>query len=268
MKRLCFLLFVPLLLFCSQQNPPQKVLYEELTPKEFRQKLAEAPIAYLPLGTIEWHGEHLPLGSDGLQSKAFMEILAQKVGGIVFPMLFLGPDRRQFVDGKELYGMDICFGKPADKHYYTARQLDGSCYWVPDSTFDILMNATLKQVRRAGFKILVAHGHGPSTGYVRNHIEEWEEKYGLKIFHCWKDGDKSGLGIMVDHAAQNETSLLMVLRPELVQIENLAADTTKWPVGVAGKDPRIHASKEFGQKAIDIQTKRMTKILIKALADL
>ena len=130
------------------------------------------------------------------------------------------------------------------------------------------MNATLKQIERAGFKILVAHGHGPSTGYVRSHIEEWEEEYGLKIFHCWGERDGGGLGIMVDHAAQNETSLVMAMRPELVQMENLPADTTKWPVGVAGKDPRIHASIDFGQKAIEVQKKRMAKILTDALGNL
>ena len=69
-----------------------KVLYAELTPQEFRERLAQAPVAYLPLGTLEWHGEHLPLGSDGLQSQGFFERLARKVGGIVLPMLFLGPD--------------------------------------------------------------------------------------------------------------------------------------------------------------------------------
>lgn len=42
------------------------VEYALLTPGDFRTRLAEAPIAYLPLGTLEWHGEHLPLGSDGL----------------------------------------------------------------------------------------------------------------------------------------------------------------------------------------------------------
>ncbi len=79
-----------------------KVLYEELTPKEFRERIAEAPIAYLPLGTIEWHGEHLPLGADGLQLKNFLEILAKEVGGIVLPMYFLGPDLSQTVNGKQL----------------------------------------------------------------------------------------------------------------------------------------------------------------------
>ena len=92
----------------SQTQPkyiqnPEKVLYEELTPTEFRERLAEAPVAYLPLGTIEWHGEHLPLGSDGLQSKEFFIKLAREAGGIVYPMLFMGPDRREIVKEEELY---------------------------------------------------------------------------------------------------------------------------------------------------------------------
>ena len=65
------------------------VNYEELTPAEFRVRLADAPIAYLPLGTLEWHGEHLPLGSDGIQSTGFFSELAHKVGGVVLQAVFM-----------------------------------------------------------------------------------------------------------------------------------------------------------------------------------
>jgi creatinine amidohydrolase len=44
----------------------EEVLYERLTPVDFESRVEAAPIAYLPLGTIEWHGPHLPLGSDFL----------------------------------------------------------------------------------------------------------------------------------------------------------------------------------------------------------
>ncbi|MXY83198.1 MAG: creatininase family protein, partial [Gemmatimonadetes bacterium] len=47
----------------------EKVRYSDLLPWEFRQRLAARPVAYLPLGTLEWHGEHLPLGSDAIQSE-------------------------------------------------------------------------------------------------------------------------------------------------------------------------------------------------------
>jgi len=84
-----------------------KVLYIELTPQEFQERLLEAPIAYLPLGTLEWHGRHLPLGADGLISSGFFVELAKKVGGIVLPMLFLGTDNSKIIEGEEYYGMDI-----------------------------------------------------------------------------------------------------------------------------------------------------------------
>ena len=45
----------------------------------------------------------------------------------------------------------------------------------------------------------------------------------------------------------NETSLVLALRPELVQIEKLHADLTVWPVGIAGKDPRVHASEVLAE---------------------
>ena len=36
----------------------KKVLYEELLPEECVQRIKEMPVAYLPLGTLEWHGPH------------------------------------------------------------------------------------------------------------------------------------------------------------------------------------------------------------------
>jgi creatinine amidohydrolase len=272
MKLLPFLPVLFYLLSCISQTQPvnkqmaEKVLFEELTPTAFRERLAKAPVAYLPLGTIEWHGEHLPLGSDGLQSREFFIMLAREAGGIVYPMLFMGPDRKEIINEEELYGMDINYGEEADKNYYPSQQLDGSSYWISNEDFRAMMEAILKQVSRAGFKVLVAHGHGPSTGYVIDHTEEWEEKYGLKILHCWGYRDSEGMGIMVDHAAMNETSLVMALRPELVKMEYLPADTSKWPVGVGGKDPRLWASPEKGREILAIQQERMANLIAETLA--
>ena len=238
----------------------QKILYAELTPKEFRERIAQAPIAYLPLGTLEWHGEHLPLGADGLQSQGFFIELAKEVGGIVIPMLFLGPDRKEVVDGKNYYGMDLYGFKDSPP-----QQLDGSAYWAEDLLFRELIESILHLLKRAGFRIVVAHGHGPSTSNFRNWIEELSEKFGLQLFIVWRQDESDGMGIQTDHAAANETSLLMALRPELVQMENLSENLDEWPVAVGGKDPRIYASAERGQKAIAMQMERMADILRKAL---
>jgi len=246
--------------------PTEKVLYAELTPQEFRDRIAAAPIAYLPLGTLEWHGEHLPIGSDGLQSSGFFTGLARQAGGIVLPMLFLGPDRAEEADGRELYGMDTLGQSMPEGQRYKNQQLAGSAYWVPEETFRTIIEATLKQLSRAGFKIVVAHGHGPSTGFFQKNAADWKQKFGLETFTCWGgEYDAQGMGIQVDHAAMNETSLVMALRPELVQMDRLPKDPDSWPVGIGGKDPRQFASAELGHKILKLQTERMAKILRQAL---
>ncbi|WP_425490750.1 creatininase family protein [Haloprofundus salilacus] len=52
------------------------VRYVDLHSTEFEERLESAPIAYLPLGTLEWHGNHLPYGTDGLISGGFFDRLA------------------------------------------------------------------------------------------------------------------------------------------------------------------------------------------------
>jgi creatinine amidohydrolase len=230
---------------------------------------------------LEWHGEHLPLGSDGLQSFSFMKDLAREVGGIVLPMLYLGPDMMREEGGKVLYGMDFWLSEEEGEMQMPAQQLDGSSYWVPEELFHQIMDHSIKQLARAGFKIIVAHGHGPSTRHVIEHWQEWEQKYEVEVYTCWswnvrgendveasEKAEQEGLGIMIDHAASNESSLMMYYYPELVHLEQLSDDTAQWPLAVAGKDPRIYASAELGQRAVEYQLERMTKVLKQALDSL
>ena len=52
----------------------------------------------------------------------------------------------------------------------------------------------------------------------------------------------------MDHAAAIETSLLMHLAPETVDMGALDPDPTVVPQGVGGNDPRTHASETFGKE--------------------
>ena len=238
----------------------EKVLYIELTPQEFQERLLEAPIAYLPLGTLEWHGRHLPLGADGLISSGFFIELAKKVGGIVLPMLFLGTDNSKIIEGEDYYGMDI--ESYPSQH---PQKLLGSAYWIKRSLLKQILGEILKQLKRAGFKIVVAHGHSPSTMLFYQHSKRWKKDYGLELFTCWRNKESDGLGIQTDHAAANETSLVMALEPELVKIENLPNDMNKEPLGIMGKDPRKFASREYGKKIVSMHVERMSKILKETL---
>jgi hypothetical protein len=58
---------------------------------------------------------------------------------------------------------------------------------------------------------------------------------------------------------------MMFYYPELVRMDQLSPDTTHWPLAVAGLDPRLYASAEQGQRAVEFQLERMTRLLQKAL---
>jgi creatinine amidohydrolase len=237
--------------------------------------MEEAPVAYLPLGTLEWHGEHMPLGADGLQSRHFFELLARECGGVVMPMLFLGPDTRTPPPGGEaadprgaLYGMDRCGDNFTEDMRYPDQRLPGSAYWVDDSLFEALLDAVALQAARAGARVLVAHGHGPSTLSFRRRAPSWKGRLGLEGMILWgeREWEEDGVtGFMVDHGGANETSITLHLRPELVDMEALGADLAVRPKAIGMADPRIWASAEKGRTAVEANLERMRSRIARAL---
>jgi len=233
-----------------------EVRYAELLPHEFRKRLAELPVAYLPLGTLEWHGEHLPLGSDAIQSEELMLECARRFGGIVMPPIHLGPDRtRPAEPGRMLQGMDYA---PSTT---PPRQLDGSCYWIPKGLHLLIVEAVLEQLKRAGFRAVFADGHGPSRASWVENIEERQARFGLRLFGVTREiaGEWRS---QVDHAARNETSLMMHYRPRRVDLGQLSPDRTVQPVGVAGQDPR-DATAEFGRQCLEQSVELVRQMLRK-----
>lgn len=220
----------------------QKVKYIELLPAEFNQRIKEHPIAYLPLGTLEWHGEHLPLGADAIQSEALMVEAAKRWGGIVLPPLFLGPDRRQDNDdGTYLIGMDYA------KSTSPQQQLPGSAYWVSYDFFKQLLAATLEQLKRAGFTTVFADGHGPSRRTWCEMIPKFEKQFGLRLIGIGEEL-KESWGYMNDHAALNETSITKYVRPDLVDLTVFKQGADSPLTGVNGEHP-FNATEENGKTA-------------------
>lgn len=238
-----------------------KVLYEELQPSEFVERINALPVAYLPLGTLEWHGLHLPLGSDGIQSKGVFERIAEETGGIVLPMLFLGPGEAVSKDNAFFYGMDhLSFDEGAPQ------QLEGSAYYIPEEQFWGLLDVIMHNLSRAGFKAVIGHGHGPSTTAFQVRKPVFQERLGLITYNLWELGYGGVDGIQTDHAAANETSLVMALRPELVDIARLPSDGT--PVGVWGDDPCRAASAARGSEIIEKNVRLISQKIKAIMSDL
>ena len=235
----------------------EKVRYAELLPHEFRTRLAARPVAYLPLGTLEWHGEHLPLGADAIQSEALMVECARRFGGIVMPPIYLGPDRaKPLADGSMLVGMDYAETTTPE------RKLDGSCYWTSQGLHLQIVDAILEQLKRAGFRAVFADGHGPSRWSWVANMEEREARYDMQLLGVtkmltprWKS--------QMDHAARNEPSLLMHYCPELVDLSQLPESRDEIPQGVGGEDPR-DATADYGRECCEDSITLVGELLTKA----
>ncbi len=63
---------------------------ERLGPREIERAWAEVPIAYVPLGSLEWHGHHLPVGLDAIKAHKLCLLAAAQTGGLVLPPLYYG----------------------------------------------------------------------------------------------------------------------------------------------------------------------------------
>jgi creatinine amidohydrolase len=63
---------------------------ELLRPGQIAEEIARCPRVWLPLGTIEYHSLHLPVGLDGLQAHGLCLDAAEIAGGLVYPPLWWG----------------------------------------------------------------------------------------------------------------------------------------------------------------------------------
>ena len=219
----------------------KKVRYAELLPHQFEERLQQRPVGYLPIGTLEWHGPHSPLGADFIQAGAILERAAQRFGGIVFPPIWLGPDDiTAGEDGCPLIGMDC--------HTTPPRQLPGSLYWIQEGFFLQLMDAILVQAKRAGFRCIVAEGHGPSRDAWGRLAKTWRRQHGL---HLVSAADFPGAwATQNDHAGRNETSILMAVSPESVDLAQLPENGDDRSIGIIGEDPR-DSTAALGEELIE-----------------
>lgn len=207
----------------------RKVRYEEMLPHELDEAVARFPVAYCAFGSLEWHGRHLPLGNDTLKAYHILLITAEKFGGVVVPPTYWG-----FL-GKWKDWTMIDFGKSLVEELY-------------EKIFQGLVDV--------GFRVII--------GVTGHDVEQQKAAIQKAVDAIKKTGKATGFAMMegdlydltddrMDHAAHWETSLMMYLRPELVDIEkirdeDLESEEGRKRAGIFGKDPRKYASRELGEK--------------------
>lgn len=192
-----------------------KVQFEEMFPWEFAQAIANAPICYLPLGVLEWHGEQNAVGLDAIKAHAICVSAAQRSGGIVVPPLYWSSDSREDLeDGTYLTG-----GIENGERYH----VPGSMFWIRSETFQNLLLDVYEAARRRGFKVIVVvSGHWSKHGnlpVIRASGEDFLTRNPSMKWILLTDQEVvPDLHYPEEHAAGGETSLLMAIRPDLVDL--------------------------------------------------
>lgn len=232
----------------------KKVRYEEMLPHEVVEARSRCPVAYLPIGGIEWHGEHNCLGLDTVKIHAIAMRCAERIGGLVFPALFYGEPRESYLmeanydpDGKIRQKMDLPLGSFAPGYMEERRR-------EADINYVNLLLHILHEVRSLGFKVIVIMaGHYP----LLHHAKAAAELFNIEVHRSATAWACTGYELVRDkiptagdHAAAWETSLMMALRPELVDLSRLPKDPNEKLIGVSGRDPRQYASREYGEQGI------------------
>ena len=59
-----------------------------MRPGQLEAAARKFPVVYVPVGCIEWHGRHLPLGTDALKAHGILVKCAEKFGGVVYPPVY------------------------------------------------------------------------------------------------------------------------------------------------------------------------------------
>lgn len=198
-----------------------------MRPDEIASARNACPTAYVPWGAIEWHSYHNPVGLDGLIAEGLCKAVADDMGGIVFPPMYLATD--------------------------TIKEFKGFPHSIEhrEGTVVTVCQELLEQLTAEGFKVIVVvtgHAGGKHTDALTATIEAFNESSESAKAILFTPFGPIQDEFPANHAADGETSLLLYLRPELVRLDQLPADrqTTLDDDGVWGDDPRQATAERGG----------------------
>jgi len=217
-----------------------KVRCEEMLPHELVAARDARPVAYLPVGRLEWHGRHLAWGNDAVKAHGMCVRMAEAIGGVVYPALYYGDDPSAIADLHFPNGEEISRALGVDRTNFALPE--GGRDW---RLYEDLLKAIFWEIERYGFRVLVVlTGHYPLKGPAQQAAEAYTKDHALKIIVMIGVDQIGDLGFKGDHAAKWETSALMALRPDLVDLRRLDG-AEEPPLGVMGEDPRQASAAYF-----------------------
>ena len=197
----------------------KETLMNRLTWMEYQERVRDeqAPV-FLPVGALEQHGPHLPLGTDAILSAAVAEGVAGKTAGLVAPALAYGYKSQPKCGGGQ--------------HFPGTTSLDAM-------TLAHTVRDTVREFARHGVKkLVIVNGHFENQWFLIEGIdlamrelgktpltimrlEYWDFFTAPTLAQAFPDGFP---GYALEHAAVLETSMMLHYHPELVRLDRIPND--------------------------------------------
>ena len=229
------------------------MLLEHLTMPEFEQARREVSTAILPVGAVEEHGLHLPLGLDAMHSWALARETAEMRPCFVAPPLYYG----------------LC--RSSAQHPGTVG--------ISGNSLRLLVHDIGCSLWRQGVGalcILTGHAGGTHQSSLAEAGEGLLEATGLEVAVVCVLDLLAGAADIIEckggsHAGEVETSLAMHLWPDLVKgtspeeyptFDRFLLTRDKkghWPGGVWG-DPSL-ATADKGRRILEAEARRLAEVI-------
>lgn len=240
--------------------------YEMMLPHQIRQAIAENWPVVLPLGVLEYHGEHMAVGMDTLAVIKILEIVETEAKIVILPVHYYGA-ASYAVAGPEGNGsihIDAERLLPFAKDLFAALLRVGfrniHCFIHHQSeNFAVGMPTDLAFKLAARQAIFDFQTRMQGDGWWGDDkMADYYSTLGNDQFNWIKSHPLMTADIIAqypfDHAGQGETSLMMALCPEAVDMAHLSTD--QWYTRSAAE-----ASVELGQKGRDLILAHVRQVL-------
>jgi creatinine amidohydrolase len=178
-----------------------QVYLPDMTSQEAEAAIAEAKAVILPVGSVEWHGPHLPLNVDYHSSRSFALAAAEQLAPRVLVT-------------HSLYG--VVRGQ---------MQFPGSITIPPHALIEIMVG-TCQSLRYHGVeRILILNGHGSNRPQCLAAAVRASKEFDMQVVpSSWWDFTPESARQEIfagqhvpGHATDAETSLMLYLQPGLVK---------------------------------------------------
>jgi len=193
-------------------TPELPVRWDELTASDWPAALERsARTCILPIGILEKHGPHVPIGSDLIQAREWSARAARREYAVVFPDYFYGQINE-------------------------ARHQPGTFALPPTMALDLLQ-ATTDEIGRNGFRhVVIVNAHGGNPQLLRYFIQSQLAKRHDYVVYLFDPAADPAVDAKVKeirksdpagdmHAGERETSTLLYLRPELVEMDRATQES-------------------------------------------